>query len=179
MHSDGTVIVSCVHNPTCYDPVVLAHARALLVGAFEGATDYIDADLREPDKILDAAVRTLDFGQPIGVMLLGILEFITDDAEAKAILDRLMDAVPAGSHLTIAHPTTEGPDDTMGKVLNGWNDTGATPVALRNRERFTRLFDGLEILEPGVVPLPHWRPDPDTRYADRLVLFHCAVARKP
>jgi hypothetical protein len=161
------------------DPVVLAHARALLVGAPQGATDYIDADLRQPDKILESAARTLDFGQPTAIMLLGILEFITDDAEARAILGRLMAAVAAGSYLTIAHPTTESPDDTMGQVLHGWNDSGATPVALRNREQFTHLFEGLQILEPGVVPLPHWRPDPDTRYADRLVLFHCAVARKP
>lgn len=161
------------------DPIVLAHARALLVGTPEGMTDYIDADLREPDTILEAAARTLDFDRPVTIMLLGILEFITDNVQAQQILDRLLAAVPSGSHLAIAHPTTEEPGDAMGEVLRAWNASGAVEVALRNREQFTSFFGGLRLLEPGVVPLPRWRPVQGTLYADRDLQFYGAVGRKP
>lgn len=87
------------------DPVVLAHARALLVGAPEGATDYIDADLRDPDTIVDSAVKTLDRNRPTAVMLLGILEFVTDDAQAQDLVQRLMRSFPSGSHLVVSHST--------------------------------------------------------------------------
>ncbi|HET8683844.1 MAG TPA: SAM-dependent methyltransferase [Micromonosporaceae bacterium] len=161
------------------DPIVLAHARALLIGLPQGATAYVDADLREPDKILKAAARTLDFRRPVAIMLLGILEFVTDNGEAQAILDRLLDAAPSGSYLAIAHPATEDPQDAMGRALRAWNDSGAPPVAIRSRADLARFFRRLELVDPGVVPLPRWRPDPGTRYADREVLFFGAVGRKP
>jgi hypothetical protein len=88
--------------------------------------------------------------------------------------------VPSGSYLAISHPTTEVPGDTMGEVLRNWNASGATPVALRRRDEFASFFDNLELLDPGVVPLPQWRPDPDTQYTDRADLqFYGAVGRKP
>jgi hypothetical protein len=159
------------------DPIVLAHARALLDSSPEGATDYIDADLRNPDAILEAAARTLDFGRPVGITLLGILEFVTTD-EAYTIVNRLMDAVPSGSHLGIACPTDEVNTEAMRQVIQNWNDSGATPAVLRSAAELTRFFDGLELLEPGLVSLPQWRPDRNTLFADRQIGFFCGVGRK-
>jgi hypothetical protein len=160
------------------DPIVLAHARALLNSAPEGATDYIDADLQHPDVILEAAARTLDFSRPVGITLLGILEFVTTD-EAYTIVKRLMDAVPSGSHLGIACPSDEVNPGPIRQVIQSWNESGATPAVLRSAKELTRFFDGLELLEPGLVSCPQWRPDRNTLYADRQIGFFCGVGRKP
>jgi S-adenosyl methyltransferase len=161
------------------DPVVLAHAAALLVTTPPGVTDYIDADLNEPDEILQGAARTLDFDKPIAVTLLGILEFITDNVSAYRIVQHLMDSMVSGSHLVIAHPTTDIDGEAMRTVEQLWNDSGAVPAKFRSRDEFSRFFDGLELLEPGVVSLTQWRPDPGTLSADCQLGFYCAVARKP
>jgi hypothetical protein len=142
------------------DPLVLTHARALLRGTAEGATDYIDADLRDPDKILQEAARTLDFSQPMAVMLLGILHHISDDAEAYAVVDRLLDAVPSGSYLVIAHSTNEITGAAMDEAVRHWNQFGKPPMTLRTPQAIARFFDRLELLEPGVVSTSRWRPDP-------------------
>lgn len=160
------------------DPVVLAHAEALLVSTPPGVTDYIDADLNEPDEILRNATRTLDFSQPIAVTLLGILEFITDNDKAYQIIKRLMDPMVAGSYLVIAHPTTDINGEAMRTVERIWNDRGAAPAKFRTRSEFSQFFDGLELLEPGVVSLTQWRPEPDTLYTNRRLGFYCAVGRK-
>jgi len=160
------------------DPIVLVHARALLTSTPQGATDYIDADLREPDKILRAAAQTLDFSKPIALILLGILEFIITD-EAYEIVSRLLGAMPSGSHLAIASPTGEVHRETTTEVIRRWNESGATPATLRSREELIRFFDHMELLEPGLVSLPQWRPDPSTLYADREIAFFGAVGRKP
>lgn len=160
------------------DPVVLAHAGALLVSTPPGVTDYIDADLNEPDEILRGAARTLDFNEPIAITLLGILEFVTDNAKAYGIIKRLMDSVVSGSHLVIAHPTTDIDGEAMRTVEQIWNDSGAVPAKFRSRDEFSRFFDGLELLEPGVVSLTQWRPDPATLCTDRQLGFYCAVGRK-
>jgi hypothetical protein len=160
------------------DPIVLAHARALLNSAPGGATDYIDADLREPETILNAATHTLDFAQPVGITLLGILEFITTD-QAYAIVNRLLEAVPSGSHLAIACPTSEVNAEAMQEVIKRWNDSGATPAVLRSAAELTRFFDNTELLEPGLVSLPQWRPDRGTAYVDQQIGFFCGVGRKP
>jgi S-adenosyl methyltransferase len=161
------------------DPVVLAHAAALLVSTPPGVTDYIDADLNEPGEILRGAAQTLDFSKPIAVTLLGILEFITDNANAYGILQHLMGSMVSGSHLVIAHPTTDIDGEAMRTVVQLWNDSGAVPAKFRSREEFSRFFDGLEMLEPGVVSLTQWRPDRNTLYANRQLGFYGAVARKP
>jgi S-adenosyl methyltransferase len=161
------------------DPMVLAHAAALLVPAPPGVTDYIDADLNEPDEILQRAARTLNFNKPIAVTLLGILEFITDNAKAYGIVKHLMDSMVADSHLVIAHPTTDIDGEAMRTVEQLWNDSGAVPAKFRSRDEFSHFFNGLKVLEPGVVSLTQWRPDPSTLYADRQLGFYCAVARKP
>jgi O-methyltransferase involved in polyketide biosynthesis len=141
------------------DPLVLAHARALLTSTAEGTCDYIDADVHDPDSILEQAARALDFGQPIAVMMLGVLNFVIDNAEAEQIVRRLMDAVPAGSYLVISHPTTEVDAEPMTKAVQFWNQQGSAPMTLRTREELLRFFDGMELLEPGVVTCSRWRPD--------------------
>ncbi len=160
------------------DPIVLAHARALLTSAPQGATAYIDADLREPDKILDAAARTLDFDQPVALMLLGIVNFIIDDDEAHAIVNRLLDALPSGSYLAMTHPTTEVHGEAVEEAMRRWNESGAAPITARSRQELAGFFDPLELLEPGVVSSSHWRPDPaDSDPVE--VAEYCAVGRKP
>lgn len=141
-----------------HDPLVLVHARALLVGTPEGATDYIDADLREPDKILQEATKTLDFTQPIALMLMGILGHITDDDEAYAIVRRLVAELPPGSYLVIYDDTNVIFPEAMDEMVRQWNETGENPRVNRTPERLKRFFDGLEILEPGVVSVTRWRP---------------------
>jgi len=160
------------------DPLVLVHARALLTSTPEGATDYIDADLHDPDTILQAAARTLDFTQPVAIMMLGVVIFILDDNEAQAIVKRLLDAVPSGSYLAITHGSNEVNPQAQAAMLAYWNKYGKPEMTYRNRQEFARLFDGLELLEPGVVSLTQWRPEPPGD-VPAPVDGICAVGRKP
>jgi S-adenosyl methyltransferase len=161
------------------DPLVLAHARALLTSTPQGMTDYIPADVRDPDSILQEAARTLDFTQPVGLMLLGILNFITDTDEAHAIVNRLLDAVPSGSYLVISHPTAEIDGEAMEESMRLWNESGAAPIISRSRQQLIRFFDGLELLEPGVVSCSRWRPDHCDLGTPREVFHFSGVGRKP
>ncbi|MFI7707766.1 SAM-dependent methyltransferase [Nonomuraea sp. NPDC049480] len=158
------------------DPVVLAHAKALLRGTPEGKTDYVDADLHDPDTILTAAERTLDFSQPIAIMLLGIVHFLNDDKEAYAIVNRLLEAVPAGSHLAIVHITAVINPAAKQEEVRHWNEHGTPKLTIRTPEQIGRFFDGLEILPPGIVSTTRWRPDIDD--APEVDGF-CGVGRKP
>jgi O-methyltransferase involved in polyketide biosynthesis len=162
------------------DPLVLAHARALLTGTPPGATDYLDADLRDPEKIVQEAARTLDFSQPVAVMLLGILHHISDDGEAYTIVDRLLDAVPPGSYLTIAHSTNEITGAAMDEAVQHWNQFGKPPMTLRTPQAIARFFDRMELLEPGVVSTSRWRPDPADTSSGPVPETDefCAVGRK-
>jgi hypothetical protein len=141
------------------DPMVLAHARALLTSSPEGVTQYVDADVREPDEIVRQAAETLDFGQPIAIMLMGIMGHLGDDGEVRSIIGRLLDAVPSASYLVLSDGanTSEAAVESMAR----YNKTGAIPYHLRSPEQLVSFFDGLDLLEPGVVPRTHWRPDPD------------------
>jgi hypothetical protein len=168
-----------VHNPTCYDPMVLSHARALLTSTPEGATDYLDADAHDTETILRSAANTLDLAQPVAVMLLGVLNFIGDDDEAQAIVRRLVAAVPAGSYLAIAHPTTEIRPEESAAAAKQWNETATPPITLRSKAGLLRYFEGLDLLEPGVVTCTKWRPDPDDPAAGTDVYQFCGLARKP
>lgn len=161
-----------------HDPMVLAHARALLVGTPEGATDYIDADLREPDKILREAANTLDFTQPTALMLMGILGHITDDDEAYAIVRRLLEALPSGSYLVLYDDTNVIHGESMDEMVRQWNESGQNPRVNRTPEKLERFFDGLELLEPGVVSVTRWRPDPARVGEIREVDDFCGVGRK-
>ncbi|MGH3934481.1 MAG: SAM-dependent methyltransferase [Pseudonocardiaceae bacterium] len=163
------------------DPLVLAHARALLTGTPQGATDYVHADARNPDSILREASRTLDLSQPVGLMLLGIINFITDTDEAHAIVNRLLDALSSGSYLVLSHPTAEVNGEAMEAAIRLWNDSGAAPIVSRSRQQLLRFFDGLELLEPGVVSCSRWRPDlydVDTGTAPEVFHFS-GIGRKP
>jgi hypothetical protein len=160
------------------DPIVLVHARALLTSSPEGVTDYIDADARDTDKLLQAAAKTLDFRRRVAVMLLGVLNHIVDDDEAHGIVDRLVDAVPSGSYLVIGHPTKEVHGEAMAEAMRLWNERGGTPIVDRSRQELARFFDRLELLEPGVVSYSRWRPDPEDTDAPEVSGF-CGVGRKP
>jgi O-methyltransferase involved in polyketide biosynthesis len=160
------------------DPMVLAHARALLTSTVDGVTDYIDADARDTDKIVRAAMATLDFSQPVAVMLLGVLNFIGDDVEARAVVERLMAAVPSGSYLAVAHPTIEiRPEESMAAAKQ-WNETATPPITLRSKAQLLRFFEGLDLLEPGVVTCTKWRPDAGDPLADTDVYQFCGLAQK-
>ena len=161
------------------DPIVLTHARALLVGTSEGSTDYIEADLNDPGDILERAARTLDLGRPVALMLLGSLNFIIDTAKAEAIVGELLAAVPSGSHLVIAHPTAEVHTEAMIEAVRQWNEAGSSLMALRDPAQLARFARGLEILEPGVVSCSQWRPEPDDFDAQQEVSQFCLLARKP
>jgi trans-aconitate methyltransferase len=139
------------------DPVVLAHARALLTST-QGVTAYVHADLHEPDKILAAASRTLDLTQPVGLMLMGILGHVTDDDEARAILKRLLEALPSGSYLTVCDGTNVISEAGV-EAQEQYNQSGAVPYRLRSPEEIAAFFQGLELVEPGVVSTSRWRPD--------------------
>jgi hypothetical protein len=143
-----------------HDPLVLAHARALLVGSPEGATAYIDADLHEPDTILRSAADTLDFSRPVGLVLLGILAHITDDEEAYALVRRLVDALPSGSHLVVCDDTNVIHGEAMDEMIRQWNESGENPRVNRSPDTIARFFDGLELVDPGVVSVSRWRPGP-------------------
>ncbi|NMO56957.1 SAM-dependent methyltransferase [Actinoplanes sp. TBRC 11911] len=161
------------------DPLVLTHARALLTSTPAGATDYIDADARDTSAILAAAAKTLDFEKPVAVMLLGVLNFIGDDEEAVGIVRRLMAAVPSGSYLAIAHPTTEVRPEESAAAAKQWNETATPPITLRSKAQLLDYFDGLSVLDPGVVTCTKWRPEPGDPTAGTDVYQFCGLARKP
>jgi S-adenosyl methyltransferase len=158
------------------DPVVLAHARALLRSAPEGITSYIDADARDPGKIIAGAADTLDFGQPIAIVMIDILNFIAGTAEVGAILRTLLDAVPSGSYLALMQPA---PEEGLLAAQRRWNQISPIPVWLRDRDDVAGWLDGLELVEPGIVDVDKWRPaNGDPKYHNGMPLFG-AVARKP
>jgi 2-polyprenyl-3-methyl-5-hydroxy-6-metoxy-1,4-benzoquinol methylase len=140
------------------DPMVLAHARALLTGT-PGTTAYLSADLREPGAILQAAADTLDFSQPVAVMLVAVLHHITDAEDPAGIIATLMAAVPPGSHLVISHPAADVQNDAVAKVATQYNQSVVTGQTRRTREQVAVLFGDLELLPPGVVETPQWRPE--------------------
>ncbi|GAA0735518.1 SAM-dependent methyltransferase [Dactylosporangium roseum] len=158
------------------DPMVLVHARALLTSRPEGATDYIDADVRDTGKILAAAAETLDFSQPVAIMLLGIVNFVVDDDEAARIVRTLVGAAPSGSYLVISHPTREVNPEAVDRAVQMWNAGGAAPMTVRTPQEIESYFAGLELLEPGVVTVSHWRPDGND---ETPASEFCGVARKP
>ncbi|KFG74995.1 SAM-dependent methyltransferase [Streptomyces mutabilis] len=141
------------------DPVVLAHARALLTSGPEGRTDYIDADLKSPERILELASGTLDFSRPVALCLVAILHFVEDE-EAYPIVRGLMDALPAGSRLVLSHLTEDLNPENIRAVQRTYTERGFTFV-LRSRNDVERFFTetGLKVAEPGVVPVHRWRPD--------------------
>ena len=159
------------------DPIVLLHAQALLKSTPEGACDYLQADLRDPDTILARAARTIDFGRPVALMLLAVLQFILDEQDPYGLVSRLVAALPSGSYLVISHPTDDF-NPNRGESMKVDNERSADQAVVRDKAATARFFDGLELLEPGVVPVARWRPDSDLTAA-RPSSMWCGVARKP
>jgi O-methyltransferase involved in polyketide biosynthesis len=141
------------------DPLVLVHAQALLTSAPPGVTDYIDGDVHDPDAIVRAAARTLDFSQPVAIMMLGVLNFVLDTGQAYAIVNRLLDSVPSGSHLVITHPTLELGGEANVEAMRFWNENATPPITARSGDEIARFFERLDLLEPGLVSCSRWRPD--------------------
>ncbi|WP_046468869.1 SAM-dependent methyltransferase [Allosalinactinospora lopnorensis] len=165
-----------------HDPLVLAHARALLVGTPEGATDYVDADLRDPETILREAARTLDFSRPIALTLLGIMAHIPDNDEAHAILARLRESLPSGSYIAISDGADVAGSETReaySKTIRLWNETSSNPRRNRTPQEFEQLFAGTELVEPGVVSTPLWRPDSTDIGSPRPLDVYAGLGRVP
>jgi hypothetical protein len=160
------------------DPIVLVHARAFLTGSPEGAVDYVDADLRDPQRILDEAARVLDFDRPIALLLLGVLHCVGDQDDPYGLVRRLVAALPGGSYLAICHLTA----DIYPQLREFAREMNERPVnaavVLRDRAQVTEFFDGLDLVEPGVVQLSKWRPRSEVEAAAVAALWG-AVARKP
>jgi hypothetical protein len=159
------------------DPLVLVHARALLTSRSGGPTDYVEADVRDPDRILAAAARTLDFDQPVALMMLGILGHVADYDEARAITRRLVAAVPSGSYLAVNDGTNVVNREARDEANRLSNEAGM-PYVTRRPDQIAGFFDGLDLVEPGVVSTSRWRPDPAAGPPDEVDVF-CGVARKP
>ncbi len=161
-----------------YDPVVLAHARALLDSNEAGATEYIDADLRDTDLILRRAAGLLDFTKPVAVTLLAVLHVIPDADDPYAIVAKLMGAVPPGSYLAISHSASDLFDqetkDNFRSVVDRMVQQQYTP---RSREQVARFFTGTDMVEPGLVPVEEWQPEPGTDHTRKSRVWG-AVGRK-
>ena len=155
------------------DPVVLAHAHALLTG---GLTDYIDADLHDTAAILDKAAATLDLSKPVAVMLLGILQVIPDDHDPWEIVAQLVNAVTPGSYVAIAHPASDVLE--TGEAERRYNENAAEPVTLRTHAQVSRFFTGVDLLESGVVPVDQWRPPVAVKPRSDVAIY-AGVGRKP
>jgi len=160
-------------------PPVLTHARALLTSSPEGATSYIDADLRDPENILARAREILDFTEPVAIMLLGIVHFILDQEEAHSIIRRLLDAVPSGSHLAITHACDFVQAEELHANVKMWNEHGTPKMTVRSYDQIRRLLGDVELLEPGLVSLPRWRPEADLWGDPPDLPAVCVLGRKP
>jgi hypothetical protein len=163
------------------DPIVLSHARALLTSTPEGRCDYLDADARDPEWILAEAARTLDFGQPVAVMMLAVLHFIPDDDRPYSIAGRFMAAVPSGSYLALTHAASDIRSDAIAAASDDYNASSPASITARSHQAVARFFNGLELVPPGVVPLGEWTPGkPAGAFsADSALPSYAGLARKP
>jgi hypothetical protein len=156
------------------DPLVLVHARALLTSSREGVTDYVDADIHNVGDVLDGARRTLDLEKPVAVMMLGVLNFVHDDEEARRIVAALLDAVPPGSYVAITHPTIQLGGEQNVPAMEFYNKRARPRIRARNRSQIAAWVDGLDLVEPGLVSASRWRPEGD----EAEVPLWAVVARK-
>jgi S-adenosyl methyltransferase len=160
------------------DPMVLAHARALLVGT-TAPTAYVDADLRDTGKVLAEAARLLDFREPVAVMLISVLHLIPDQDDPHAIVTGLMEAVPSGSWLALSHPARDVHPQQVTEAASRFNQLAPAKATLRPRAEILRFFDGLELLEPGLVQVHRWRPGLAAPGHNQESAGYCGLARKP
>jgi len=160
------------------DPMVLAHARALLTSSREGRCAYVDADIRDPEKILTIAAEVLDFTAPVAVVLIAVLQFIPDEDDPHGIVRRLMAAVPAGSYLVISHPASDIQAAAMAAAAGRLNELMAQRAKPRSKAEVTAFFDQLDLVQPGVIRCPEWRPGRPADAAGKSTMWG-GVARKP
>ncbi|MEU6846421.1 SAM-dependent methyltransferase [Streptomyces sp. NPDC046716] len=159
------------------DPIVLTHARALLTSSAQGATSYVDADAHDPQAIIEAAQGTLDFDEPVAIMLLGILNFVLDTEKATSIVRDLVAAVPSGSYLVLTHPTLELGGEGNEAAMKFWNENATPPITARTGAEVSAFLDGLDLVEPGLVSCARWRTEGTEE--GPLVAQFGVVARKP
>ena len=162
-----------------YDPVVLTHAQALLTSSPEGVTDYIQADLRDTDTIIKDAARTLDLTRPVAILLIAVLHFIPDTDDPYAIVTRLMDAVPSGSYLVMAHAASDIAPEASAEMARRYNRMSSATITPRSRDQVARFFDGLDLLPPGLVPINQWTRSGHIDTATGALVGYSAIARKP
>jgi O-methyltransferase involved in polyketide biosynthesis len=160
------------------DPIVLSHARALLSSAPTGRCAYVEADVRDVDKILTEAATTLDFAEPVAVMMLGLLHFIPDSDDPYSLTARYLAAVPSGSYLAISHGSSDIDADQLSAAARSYNTHSATAITLRSRADVARFFTGLDLVPPGITPLGQWTPGA-TQASSRRLPTYTALARKP
>ncbi|MBO0802440.1 MAG: SAM-dependent methyltransferase [Nocardiopsaceae bacterium] len=161
-----------------YDPLVLAYAKTLLASSEQGATNYIHADMRDTATVLTQAANLLDFTQPVAVTMLAILHAIPDSEDPYGIVATLMDAVPPGSYLAISHGAADLLDqEALDRLMDVTNRSVQQKGAPRTREQVARFFDGLDLVEPGLVRVGEWRPEPGPDWAGTSTWW-CAVGRK-
>jgi hypothetical protein len=159
------------------DPMVLAHARALLTSDPRGATAYIDADIRDTGKILAEAARWLDFSQPLAVVLMAVLQFVPDGDDPYGVAAQLVDAIPSGGYLVISHPASDIQAAAMANMATRLSQLMSQRVTPRSHAEVTRFFDGTELIDPGVVRVPEWRPATEADAAGASTMWG-GVARK-
>ncbi|GGM55981.1 hypothetical protein GCM10007977_067040 [Dactylosporangium sucinum] len=162
------------------DPIVLTHARALLDSTPEGRTAYVDGDLLDVEAILAAPElrSTLDLSQPVALLLFAILHFVEDDEAAYGIVERLMSALPSGSYLVLSHTTADFEPESWGRFVQVMRARGI-PTRLRDQQEVARFFTGLDLADPGVVPILRWRPERDEPQTDAQAALYGGLARKP
>ncbi|GLX48134.1 hypothetical protein Shyhy01_10840 [Streptomyces hygroscopicus subsp. hygroscopicus] len=163
------------------DPIVLAHAAALLRSTPQGATEYLQADVRDPDAIIAGAREVLDLKQPVALSMIALLHFITDADGAHELVGRLLSELPSGSYLMMTHATSDFTPEESATATDKLKGAGIT-ISLRSRTEFTRFFDGLELVEPGVEIVHKWHPElgePVPGQDDGVIPGYGAVARKP
>ena len=161
-----------------HDPIVLTHARALLTSAPEGVTDYLEADLREPGKILAEAAQTLDFSRPVAIMLIAVLHLILDRDDPYDLVGQLVDAVVPGSYVVISHAASDLDTGAMISMTNRLNELMAQQAVPRTHREVAAFFAGLDLVEPGLVRIPEWRPASVSDTAVRAQMWG-AIGRKP
>ncbi len=159
------------------DPIVLAHARALLTSGPTGLTSYIDADLRNTGKILDTAALTLDFSRPVAVVLMAILHLIGDEDDPYGIVATLMDAVPPGSYLTLSHIASDIETEALGEARDRVSKYMPVKQTYRSHAEVMRFFEGLDMVEPGLVRVQQWRPSSEVEAKSPAALWG-GVGRK-
>lgn len=161
------------------DPVVVAHARALLAGAPPGTATFLDADLRDPGRLMERAAAALDFGEPVAVLLISVLHLIEDRDGPPAIVTALLDAAPPGSFLVLTHIAADLEPEAMAEMTRRMNQRTAQPATPRDRGAVTRFFGGLGLVPPGVVRVPQWRPESAAAAATTPSAQWGGVGRKP